>query len=859
VDDARITGGEAMRPALEPEATEVSIVIPVLNGAGPIAETLREVSAFLCERGLSAEILVVDDGSGDDTAAIVLDEASTSRAPILLHRHGTNQGKGAAVRTGMLAARGRFRVFLDSDLAYPASEIGVVLARLLSGEDVVIASRVHPDSRYVIRPSFFRYLYTRHVSGRLFNWLVRVLLLPGISDTQAGLKGFTAAAAQAVFAAWSPDGFGFDLAVLARARQLGFSLSEVPVTFRYDREPTTLRFLTDTLRMLKDLVEVRIRVGHGGAIAGEELGACDTSAAPEGTGRMPSWVVLALLVALLVGVEASRSLRAPFAVPLGLWIAGLAVLLGHALLRDRSQGLRRVRWFGSPGEAAIVLGITALAALLRLVALSDVPSFMHHDTASCGLVGQGLLTGEERDPFALVSTWYYFPRLGLLPYTLSLSLLGTSVLALRLTSAIPGLLVVPALYFLVRGWFGRLVASIAAVLLATNHVAVHFSRVGIWNIHALLLGVAGFAALAGGWRRRSAFWLSAAGICFGLSLHTYTAGRLFFGLGVLAAGALALKAGLRSARSLTWLLVALSFALAPLASSFLRRPEALGGDRARTVNPFSGEMSEHLKSQIGTDERTAILRFQVVRTLRGFVNVGDTDSNYGSTRPLIGTVTLVLFLAGLAFAVARLPDPRFVFLLAWLSTGLVFGGVLAINPPSFPRLLAVLPVPFVLAAVVLGLVWRKAHVLGPVLRVAAAGVVLVVAVLALVTNLLGYLRFIARTDLATNEWDVQEALADLRRARTVYLFTGAYMFADSPDFELFREGRRFVTGMTPTDLPESLEEPTAFIVAPDFRHIGTDLTDRFPGLEREVRLSHGVRQLTIYRTWTESKSNEGKR
>jgi hypothetical protein len=65
--------------------------------------------------------------------------------------------------------------------------------------------------------------------------------------------------------------------------------------------------------------------------------------------------------------------------------------------------------------------------------------------------------------------------------------------------------------------------------------------------------------------------------------------------------------------------------------------------------------------------------------------------------------------------------------------------------------------------------------------------------------------------------------------------------------------------MTPTDLPESLEEPTAFIVAPDFRHIGTDLTDRFPGLEREVRLSHGVRQLTIYRTWTESKSNEGKR
>jgi len=842
------TVGRAPGPAAGFEPVEVSVVIPVRNGAALIAEALRDVVAFLLLRGVSAEILVVDDGSADDTSRVAREAAADSPVPVVLLRHDTNRGKGAAVRTGMLSARGRFRVFLDSDLAYPASEIGAVLDRLEAGVDVVLASRVHPESRYLIRPSFFRYLYTRHLSGRFFNWLVRLVLLPGLSDTQAGLKGFTAEAATALFSAWSPAGFGFDLAVLARARRLGLSLAEVPVTFRYDREPTTLRFLADTARMLRDLVEVRVRIGRGGAIAGEEKRPAVAPGASTGPGAAPSWPLLALLAALLAAVEVSRGRAAPFVVPLGLWLAGIAVLLVGALRADRLRGVPRVRWFGTWGEAAVVLGTTALGAVFRLAALSDVPSFMHHDTASCGLVGMRLLTGESTDPFGLVATWYHFPQLGLVPFTFSMGLLGKSVLSLRLASAVPGLLVVPALYYLVRGWFGRLAAAVAAVLLATNHVAVHFSRTGIWNIHSLLLGVAGLAALAGGWRRRSAFWLSAAGVCFGLSLHTYTAGRLFFGLGVLSAGAIALGAGLRAARSLTWLLAAVSFSVLPLAGSYLRAPAALDVDRSRTVSPFSERTREHVTGQVGSADPGAIFRYQVSRTLRGFVDVGDTDSNYGSRRPMIGHVTLAVSLAGLAFALARLPDRRFALLLAWLGFGLVFGGVLAINPPSFPRLLAILPVPFVLTGVVLSLVWRKASGLGPVLRTVSAVVVVAVAVVALVTNVRGYRRFVERTDLAVNEWDVLQALGEVRRARTVYLYTGSYMLADSPPFELFRDGRRLVTGLSETDLPEFLEEPTAFLVAPEYRHVGTDLTRRFPDLERAVKMSGGVRQMTIYTT-----------
>ncbi|HNX51316.1 MAG TPA: glycosyltransferase, partial [Thermoanaerobaculaceae bacterium] len=286
----------------------LSIVVPVANGAGSIAQTISDLATYLHASGHVCEIVVVDDGSTDETVRLVERARVEAAVPVVLLRHDHNLGKGAAVRTGMLGARGRFRLFMDADMAYPPAEIGVILERLLGGADVAIASRVHPESRYVLRPSFFRYLYTRHLSGRFFNWLVRILLLPGISDTQAGLKGFTARAAVVLFSGWLPEGFGFDLAVLAKARQAGLEIVEVPVTFRYDREPTTMRFLADTVGMLRDLAMVRMRVGHGGAIA---AGARSAGAAIEsGTvAWAPPWRLLALLLLMLGGVEAARALH----------------------------------------------------------------------------------------------------------------------------------------------------------------------------------------------------------------------------------------------------------------------------------------------------------------------------------------------------------------------------------------------------------------------------------------------------------------------------------------------------------------------------------------------------------------------
>lgn len=234
----------------------VSLVIPVHNGADRLPAALQAVAGWLCGQAQAAELVLVDDGSGPRTAALLRDFVAATAGTTLLVNP-SNRGKGHAVARGMLAARGRFRVFTDADLAYPVEDIERILAPLEAGSDLAIACRVLPDSRYVISPTFFRYLYTRHVMSRTFNWVVRHTLLPGLLDTQAGLKGLTAQAAEAVCSRLTIPGFGFDVELLHVARRLGLTITQTPVRFRYDSEPTTLRFVHDGAMMLGDLARIR--------------------------------------------------------------------------------------------------------------------------------------------------------------------------------------------------------------------------------------------------------------------------------------------------------------------------------------------------------------------------------------------------------------------------------------------------------------------------------------------------------------------------------------------------------------------------------------------------------------------------
>jgi dolichyl-phosphate beta-glucosyltransferase len=201
------------------------------------------------------ELILVDDGSGP-RAATRMREFARATSGVTLLVNDRQRGKGFAVARGMRAAHGHVRVFTDADLAYPLDEVSAVVRQLEAGSDVVVACRVLPESRYDISPSFFRYLYTRHLMSRVFNGVVRLLLLDDIRDTQAGLKGFTAAAAELLFPRLTIAGFGFDVELLCIARQHRLRVTQMPVHYRYDHEPSTLRFTRDATAMLRDLVRI---------------------------------------------------------------------------------------------------------------------------------------------------------------------------------------------------------------------------------------------------------------------------------------------------------------------------------------------------------------------------------------------------------------------------------------------------------------------------------------------------------------------------------------------------------------------------------------------------------------------------
>ncbi|MEP7065160.1 MAG: glycosyltransferase [Gemmatimonadota bacterium] len=237
-------------------APHLSLVVPVYNGADRLLSSFDELRTFLNTQSFSWELILVDDGSNADTRAI-LERFACSSPGVRLIKNEANRGKGFAVTRGMRAAVGSYRVFTDADLAYPPTEVGKILADLERGADVAIACRVLAESRYLMSPSFFSYLYTRHVMSRVFNALVRWTLIPRVLDTQAGLKGFTAHAAEIVFSRITIARFGFDVEALFIAKKHALTLAQTAVFFRYDEEPTTVRFVEDAFRMMRDLLHIR--------------------------------------------------------------------------------------------------------------------------------------------------------------------------------------------------------------------------------------------------------------------------------------------------------------------------------------------------------------------------------------------------------------------------------------------------------------------------------------------------------------------------------------------------------------------------------------------------------------------------
>ena len=237
----------------------LSIVVPAYNEGARIARTISEVTAEIDRLAVDAELLVVDDGSTDRTAAIVKDTHRLDpRVKLICAAHG---GKGAAVRRGMLEARGAWRFLADADLSMPISELreffpafaeGFGGARPLSGDvpvDIVVGSREAAGATRIDEP------WRRHAIGRMFNWAVKVMVLRGVNDTQCGFKLFSARAAETLFPLQRLDGFGFDVEILFLAKRAGFAVRELPVTWKYGRQSKVN--LLSGARGFVDLITIR--------------------------------------------------------------------------------------------------------------------------------------------------------------------------------------------------------------------------------------------------------------------------------------------------------------------------------------------------------------------------------------------------------------------------------------------------------------------------------------------------------------------------------------------------------------------------------------------------------------------------
>jgi len=230
----------------------LSVVIPAYNEAERVPLTLIDIDKHLSSSKFSYEILVVNDGSTDDTAKVV--ENLTKMIPnlrLINHEHDKEKGmtKGFAVKLGMIEAAGRYRLFMDADNSTSIDHFDKMVPYFEEGYDVVICSRAHKQSKLSPPQGLLR-----QILGKGGNLIIQALVLPGIWDTQCGFKCFSENAAQKVFPAQKIAGWGFDVEILALAKRLGFKIKQIPVVWVNDaashvKASAYIKTLIETVRV----------------------------------------------------------------------------------------------------------------------------------------------------------------------------------------------------------------------------------------------------------------------------------------------------------------------------------------------------------------------------------------------------------------------------------------------------------------------------------------------------------------------------------------------------------------------------------------------------------------------------------
>ena len=226
----------------------LSIILPAHNEETRLPETFLQIKDFIQSQDYPIEVVIVENGSSDQTLAVANDFAQNHPNVLVLHED--RPGKGLAVKQGMLSASGEYRFFCDVDFSMPITEIPRFLPPQLKEVDIAIASREAKGAIRYDEPAY------RHIIGRLFSMMVWILILPGINDTQCGFKCFSAKATEELFPLQTTHGWAFDVEILAIARQLGYKIIEVPVPWYYQPQ-SKVNVIRDLVRTGLELLKVR--------------------------------------------------------------------------------------------------------------------------------------------------------------------------------------------------------------------------------------------------------------------------------------------------------------------------------------------------------------------------------------------------------------------------------------------------------------------------------------------------------------------------------------------------------------------------------------------------------------------------
>ena len=260
MDTVDLLDGEA---ALDVQTRPLlSLVIPAYNEAAPdrLPQSLESIVAFVADQDFEVEVLIVNNNSNDGTQAIA--EEAAEAYPYIRALTEPTQGKGAAVRTGMMAAQGEYLFICDADLSMPIEESLKFLPPTTEGYDIAIASREAKGSRRIGEPEI------RHIMGRVFNWIVRVIAVRGLDDTQCGFKCFRREIAMEIFPMQTINGWAFDVELLFIAQRYGYKIIEIPITWYY-KDHSKIKPLRDSIDMALETLKIR-RNGWRGLYAKKE-------------------------------------------------------------------------------------------------------------------------------------------------------------------------------------------------------------------------------------------------------------------------------------------------------------------------------------------------------------------------------------------------------------------------------------------------------------------------------------------------------------------------------------------------------------------------------------------------------------